>query len=339
MYPAIAWDILEELRDIELTGTVDFVDLAPISSRLADRYSVAPGDVQYVALTLATDDVADTGTGPDGTRWSEALPWDEVRARIAADDALTLHTPTGPELFVSEICLIAGPEFGRMDKNKFLKNLRNAVTFKSVTSATDFVRNFILDSQPVSVADMRASIARYAEIEKKIVELKDRLAQVGALGARIGNVRSQRATLARRRLASLQGHLHLACAKLGQLMARKRDIETSVAGKAAALGRLEERKAAAADRLRTLEASQAADAVILALNSVAFEIREIDVRLGEWRNQESVAAAVRLVARSAVSAPFAEAVAPEAMARVDPTLRRTRCVSPPPSCRPPRQRS
>lgn len=271
---------------------------------------------------LTTDDVADTGTGPDGTRWSEALPWDEVRARIAADDSLTLHTPTGPELFVSEICLIAGPEFGRMDKNKFLKNLRNAVTFKSVTSATEFVRNFILDSHPVSVADMRASIARYAEIEKKIAELKDRLAQVEALGSRIGNVSSQRATLARRRLASLQGHLHLACAKLGQLMARKRDIETSVAGKAAALGRLEERKAAAADRLRTLEASQAADAVTLALNSVAVEIREIDVRLGEWRNQESVAAAVRLVARFAVAAPFAEAVAPEAMARVDPTLRR-----------------
>ncbi|MCG5238180.1 hypothetical protein ACIU1J_27870 [Azospirillum doebereinerae] len=54
VYPAIAWDILEELRDVELTGTVDFVDLAPISSRLTDRYSVAPGDVQYVALTLAT---------------------------------------------------------------------------------------------------------------------------------------------------------------------------------------------------------------------------------------------------------------------------------------------
>ncbi|UKJ75392.1 SbcC/MukB-like Walker B domain-containing protein [Azospirillum brasilense] len=270
---------------------------------------------------LTTDDVADTGTAPDGTRWSEALPWDEARARIAADDALTLHTPTGPELFVSEICLIAGTEFGRMDKNKFLKNLRNAVTFKSVTSATEFVRNFILDSQPVSVADMRASIARYAEIEKKIAELKDRLTQVEALGSRVGNVRSQRSTLARRRLASLQGHLHLACAKLGQLMARKGAIENAVAEKTAALGRLEEQKTADADHLRTLEAAHAANSDTLALNSVAVKIREIDVRLGEWRSQESVVAAGRLVARFALAAPFAEAVAPEAMNRIDPTLR------------------
>lgn len=262
---------------------------------------------------LTTDDVADEVVAEDGGRWSKAKPWEEVRAAIEADPALDLLIANGPELFVTEICHILGPEFGKMDKSKFLKNLRNALTFKAVTSSTEFVRNYILDPYPVSVAEMRASIARYTEIEKKVDELKRRLESVKALSERAREIRAQRALLARRRLGALQGRLHQVMTDRESNRRKQTEAQDTLVDVIEALRRLEATRADLTQRLADLRQARDTSASAQALAALDLEIRGIDLSRREVMTGEALTAACRLVDALRQALPIIKAIAPDAL--------------------------
>jgi hypothetical protein len=53
-YPTIAWELLEWLRDKEIEGNLDFVDVTPFIDRAAAVHGISPTDGQYIANLLAT---------------------------------------------------------------------------------------------------------------------------------------------------------------------------------------------------------------------------------------------------------------------------------------------
>jgi len=124
-------------------------------------------------VLLGVDDVCRRGSDADG-EWTEALPWDEVAAKLRADPSIDLRTESGPEIFVKSLCRALGPEDGVIDPHKFLRNLKNAAAFRPVGNTTDFVRGFILDAQTLNLGDLRESIARYKAVQMRIADLKQR---------------------------------------------------------------------------------------------------------------------------------------------------------------------
>ncbi|HYD64166.1 SbcC/MukB-like Walker B domain-containing protein [Azospirillum sp.] len=251
---------------------------------------------------LTTDDVAEGGVNPDGTVWSDALPWDEVRARLDADPTLTVHVRKGPELFVAEVCKILGPELGSMDRSRFLKNLRNALAFQPVTSPTDFVRNYILDQQPVSVAKMRESIARYAEIEKVVEALENRLRDAEGLHDKYTDIQRRRQLYARRRVVSLQSHLHLAVKQSEADVRSLAAAEKRLAGLRTEVADLQQTHRTLTDRLDQLKAAHAQ-------SEVAKALAEIDLAVGRLTVERSgkvndLAHLRRLIQAVAVALPF-----------------------------------
>ncbi|WP_142850014.1 hypothetical protein [Telmatospirillum sp. J64-1] len=54
LYVSIAWRLLEELRDQEISGKFDFIDITPFARQAAVEYGVSEEDVKQIALILAT---------------------------------------------------------------------------------------------------------------------------------------------------------------------------------------------------------------------------------------------------------------------------------------------
>lgn len=178
---------------------------------------------------LTTRDVANIGTDTEG-EWVDSRKWKDVAVALKADPSVTVTVENGPELFVKSLVRVLGPERGGViDPQKFLRNLKNSVAFRPVGNTTDFVRNFILDPQPLNLRDLRDSIGRYRAIQAKVAELKARIAEAEDLASRAAQIRTRQRKLLQHRLTLARGRLHLAATALASARdtrdATSRDLE------------------------------------------------------------------------------------------------------------------
>lgn len=208
---------------------------------------------------LTTRDVATVGADSDG-EWVDALTWKAVAARIKGDAGLKLIVENGPELFVKALTRALGPERGGLiDPGKFIRNLKNTVAFKPVGNTTEFVRNFILDPQPLNLRELRDSIGRYRAIRAKVAELKARIAEAEDLAARAAQIRTRQKKLLQHRLTLAKGRLHIAATDLAKARSELKGTATELDGLAATLPTLEAHVRDAEARVAELRVRASAD--------------------------------------------------------------------------------
>lgn len=102
----------------------------------------------------------------------ETLQWHAVRTslrarRIEVDDAFSSATD-----FVAESLRSLSPAGFPLDPRRFQKAFRNALQLKPVDNPTEFVRNYVLDVQPIQVDRLRRSIEHWRFLTSRIDELK-----------------------------------------------------------------------------------------------------------------------------------------------------------------------
>lgn len=111
--------------------------------------------------------------------------WEEVRARIVA--------AVGPENFfnhrdkandyVREYMrhLLPNMPYGEQNAVALQKSIVNAMTLDHNQTATEFVRNYILDDHPIRIKELRESIQTYKNISDTIRKMRERLEALKAL--------------------------------------------------------------------------------------------------------------------------------------------------------------
>jgi uncharacterized protein YPO0396 len=160
----------------------DLDDGSAVSLGVAFSASASRSDesceARFIAKGALTKDDLLASVGDDEV---ETLQWHAVRTALRArnievDDAFSSATD-----FVAESLRVLSPAGFPLDPRRFQKAFRNALLLKPVDNPTEFVRNYVLDVQPIQVNRLRRSIEHWRILTAWIEELKAQSASLSGI--------------------------------------------------------------------------------------------------------------------------------------------------------------
>ncbi|CDZ65840.1 Blr1990 protein [Neorhizobium galegae bv. orientalis] len=145
-----------------------------IEARRTDASETILGRFVCIGKLMTTADF--TETRADGIY---AAQWDDVKTRIIAfvgADHFINHRDRAID-FVREYMRRLVPSLPNAEQNAsaLLKAIVNAMTLNQGYSATEFVRRFILEDNPIKIGELRSSIETYRGVSATIVTLREKL--------------------------------------------------------------------------------------------------------------------------------------------------------------------
>lgn len=154
---------------------------------------------------------------------SRSLPVEDYRSRLGGTFTKTL------------LGHLAGKR--SVDAERFLRATRNGLQLREITSANDFVRDFVLEADPLDIQSLRDSVSRYRGFQEKIDDLEmqerelreiaEQHRQFGEASARAAGYEWMLARHRRDRVAERRSGLR---ATLADLTARRASFEDEAAG-------------------------------------------------------------------------------------------------------------
>jgi uncharacterized protein YPO0396 len=156
-----------------ILGFEDLEDGSAVSLGVAFSASATRSDeaceARFIAKGALTSEDVLASVGDDEV---ETLQWHAVRTALRArgvevDDAFSSATD-----FVAESLRALSPAGFPLDPRRFQKAFRNALLLKPVDNPTEFVRNYVLDVQPIQVDRLRRSIEHWRFLTSRIEDLK-----------------------------------------------------------------------------------------------------------------------------------------------------------------------
>jgi uncharacterized protein YPO0396 len=163
--------VFEDLSDgSSVSVGIAFSAAASRSDEVCEARFIAKGEMTSGDLlaSLGDDEV-------------ETLQWHAVRTSLRArgievDDAFSSATD-----FVAESLRALSPAGFPLDPRRFQRAFRNALLLKPVDNPTEFVRNYVLDVQPIQVDRLRRSIEHWRFLNLRIEDLKAQSASLAAI--------------------------------------------------------------------------------------------------------------------------------------------------------------
>jgi uncharacterized protein YPO0396 len=125
---------------------------------------------------------------PVGGGEVETLQWHAVRTALRSRGVEVEDGFSSASEFVEEVLHALSPAGFPLDARRFIKAFRNALLFKPVDNPTDFVRNYVLDAQPIQIERLRRSIDHWRYLSARIENLKAQsasLSQIQRIVARV----------------------------------------------------------------------------------------------------------------------------------------------------------
>lgn len=145
-----------------------------LEARSTETSETVLGRFVVVGKLLTTADF--TEERPDG-RYAAA--WDDVRGRVVADvgAANFINHRDKATDFVREYMrrLVPGLPNAEQSAAALLKAVVNAMTLNQGYSATEFVRRFILEENPIRIGELRNSIETYRGVSATIITMRRKL--------------------------------------------------------------------------------------------------------------------------------------------------------------------
>ena len=135
-------------------------------------------EARFIAKGALTCDDLLVSLGDDEV---ETLQWDAVRTALRARDVEVDDAFSSATEFVAEALRALSPAGFPLDPRRFQKAFRNALLLKPVDNPTDFVRNYVLDVQPIQVDRLRRSIEHWRLLTVRIEQLKAQSASLTAI--------------------------------------------------------------------------------------------------------------------------------------------------------------
>lgn len=227
---------------------------------------------------LRAEDVVTRGVDEDG-EFVEPLTWSAASARLRAAEGLDLLVNATADMHVRELCHALSPGGVPIQHRKFLRTLKAGLRFnpETIESATNFVRNFILDGEKISLAAVRQSIETYRTIQLRIDGLVRRLDSLRKIRQAAGDALSNARNHRRLQLRAEVGKMVAARAASVHETGKAEDAERLLASVRRELEFARSRLAAQRTVVDGLRAAMAADSRQIRLKSLDFE--EASVRL------------------------------------------------------------
>lgn len=229
--------VFEDLADGSAVSIgVAFSAAATRSDETCEARFIAKGE-------LSRDDLL-ASLGDDEV---ETLQWHAVRTSLRSrgvevDDAFSSATD-----FVAESLRVLSPAGFPLDPRRFQRAFRNALLLKPVDNPTEFVRNYVLDVQPIQVDRLRRSIEHWRFLTSRIEDLKKQSASFTAILRIVGRVVENERVIA---VANWQ----IARLEWEQFFREARRLEEILAQHRSSVAKAEVEATAAAARHATLEA-------------------------------------------------------------------------------------
>lgn len=139
--------------------------------------------VQFIADGIALSCAHFLEPSADGAEqpreWAVVRPYLERLCSEAGGDLRVYRNEPGKYVQDYMKALSTGGRFVNIDQ--FLKAFVNAISFEQIPSATDFVRLYLLEDNPIRIGQLRESIATYHFFRKQVEEARDKLGRLHAL--------------------------------------------------------------------------------------------------------------------------------------------------------------
>ncbi|MBK1717132.1 SbcC/MukB-like Walker B domain-containing protein [Thiocystis violacea] len=154
-------------RDTE-DGSATSIGLA-MHARLEESQEQIDGRFIAPGLDLRLADLVDQT--PDG---ATPMPWkrlrEAMRGRLGA--ALRVHPQVGE--YQRELCHYLYDGKRTLDRERFLRAFRNAITFSPIRNVSGFVRDYILEERPIQVRSLQQALQQYRQIQISTQEARRR---------------------------------------------------------------------------------------------------------------------------------------------------------------------
>jgi hypothetical protein len=114
-------------------------------------------------------------------------PWSELCDQLRAACPRFEEYKTSGEKFVHDMLKLMRGPYQVPNVKHFQRTFSNALAFKPIFDSTNFVREFVLDSDPLDVTRVRTSITTWQDLEKIIQDIEAKLRRVSRLAERYRN--------------------------------------------------------------------------------------------------------------------------------------------------------
>jgi energy-coupling factor transporter ATP-binding protein EcfA2 len=172
----------------------------------------------------------------DGSR-EYLAPWSEISDQLRKACPSMEEYKTSAEKFTSDMLKMMRKSGQTPNARHFQRTFSNALAFKPIFDSTGFVREFVLEPEPLDVERVRTSISTWQDLEKIISEIEARLRRVSRLSDRFRNwgrarLRAESARLAsamadcRRAAHEVAGFGEVHKRKYGELQVEKKALQT-----------------------------------------------------------------------------------------------------------------
>ncbi len=141
--------------------------LAESSEHIDGRF-IAPG-LDMIMADLTDRDIAQ-GSSPK--------PWQRLREDLRRRVGPRLILESQAEKFQQQICAELSDGRRHLNRSRFLRAFRNAITFAPIKNVSDFVRGQILEARDIKVKSLQQALENYRLIREKTEQAKDREKQL-----------------------------------------------------------------------------------------------------------------------------------------------------------------
>jgi hypothetical protein len=151
-------------------------------------------------------------------------PWSEIVDHLRKACPAMEEYKTSAEKFTSDMLRIMRKDGQAPNARHFQRTFSNALAFKPIFDSTGFVREFVLEPEPLDVERVRTSIATWQDLEQIISDIEARLRRVSRLSERFRNWGRARLRAESSRLASAMAESRRAAhdvVGLGEVYRRK----------------------------------------------------------------------------------------------------------------------
>lgn len=192
------------------------------------------------------------------------LPYDDLVARLKRSPRFENfgHRPT---MFIRHVLVALRGRHGYAEPDRFLRTIRNALRFREMSSANEFVRDFILDDDKLDVEGLRASVQAWRNFQNEIEQLERQKARVEEAIAQYVELLDKQAEERRLRWVGRRAARDGLDAQLGALGQRLGAKQVELADLDRALERTREAKRAAEGEVGDIRAALATDRRELAI--------------------------------------------------------------------------
>jgi len=159
----------------EQSGEPTSIGLA-LHARLDEAQEVIDGRFLAPGLELVLSDLVDrTAEGPIPKPWRRLR--EDLRMRLG--EPFRVFPQVGE--YQRHLCALLSDGRRHLDPPRFLRALRNAITFAPIRNVSDFVRSHILEERPIQVRSLQQALQHYRDIQTRTREARSREEALAAI--------------------------------------------------------------------------------------------------------------------------------------------------------------